>query len=116
TFAPKLAGNRPRIVAEFGARVRLLGDRLRPTRVSLKSARDEGMLELILGSLDAGTQVAFDLEHESWAGIEPRLAAAGTVRVNDLDGVAPFRYVRFRDPPYTDEQLHEWAARLRGVQ
>jgi uncharacterized protein YecE (DUF72 family) len=115
TFAPKLAGNRPRIVAEFGARVRLLGDRLGPTRVSLKSARDEGMLELILGSLDPGTQVAFDLEHDSWDGIEPRLAAAGTVRVNDLDHDAPFRYVRFRDPPYSDEQLRAWAARLGEV-
>jgi len=115
TFAPKLAGNRPRIVAEFGARVRLLGDRLGPTRVSLKSARDEGMLELILGSLDPGAQVAFDLEHKSWDGIEPRLAAAGTVRVNDLDHDAPFRYIRFRDPPYSDEQLQEWATRLREV-
>jgi uncharacterized protein YecE (DUF72 family) len=113
TFAPKLAGNRPRIVAEFGARVRLLGERLGPTRVSLKSARDEGMLELILGSLDPGTRVAFDLEHESWDGIEPRLADAGVVRVNDLEHEAPFRYVRFRDPPYTDEQLREWAGRLR---
>src|SRR5213595_3659967 len=94
TFAPKLAGNRPRIVADFGARVRLLGDRLGPTRVSLKSARDEGMLELILGSLDPGALVAFDLEHESWNGIEPRLSAAGAVRVNDLGHDAPFRYVR----------------------
>src|SRR6478752_8646640 len=68
TFAPKLAGNRPRIVAEFGARVRLLGDRLGPTRVQLISARDEGMLELILGSLDPGALVAFDLEHQSWDG------------------------------------------------
>src|SRR5512132_824089 len=115
TFAPKLAGNRPRIVAEFGARVRLLGERLGPTRVSLKSARDEGMLELILGSLDAGTLVAFDLEHGSWDGIEPRLAEAGAVRVNDLDHEAPFRYVRFRDPPYADEDLEQWAARLREV-
>ena len=113
TFAPKLAGNRPRIVAEFGARVRLLGERLGPTRVSLKSARDEGMLELILGSLDPGMLVAFDLEHESWNGIEPRLAEGGVVRVNDLEHEAPFRYVRFRDPPYTDEQLQEWAVRLR---
>src|SRR5919202_6337410 len=70
TFAPKLAGNRPRIVAEFGARVRLLGERLGPTRVSLKSARDEGMIELILGSLDRDFAVAFDLEHASWDGIE----------------------------------------------
>jgi uncharacterized protein YecE (DUF72 family) len=115
TFAPKLAGNRPRIVAEFASRVRLLGDRLGPTRVQLISQRDEGMVELILGSLDPDFRVAFDLEHESWAGIEPRLAAAGAVRVNDLDHEAPFRYVRFRDPPYVDEQLDQWAARLREV-
>jgi uncharacterized protein YecE (DUF72 family) len=115
TFAPKLAGNRPRIVAEFASRVRMLGDRLGPTRVSLKSARDEGMIELILGSLDPGFRVAFDLEHESWDGIEPRLAEAGTVRVNDLESAAPFRYVRFRDPPYADADLERWAARLREV-
>src|SRR4029453_3324670 len=95
TFAPTLAGNRPRIVAEFAPRVRLLGDRLGPARVSLKSARDEGMIELILGSLDPEFHVAFDLEHESWDGIEPRLAEAGAVRVNDLEHDAPFRYVRF---------------------
>jgi uncharacterized protein YecE (DUF72 family) len=116
TFAPKLAGNRPRIVAEFASRVRLLGDRLGPTRVQLISQRDEGMVELILGSLDPHFRVAFDLEHESWDGIEPRLAAAGAVRVNDLDSDAPFRYVRFRDPPYADEQLQEFAARLRAVE
>src|SRR5881275_503773 len=115
-FAPKLAGNRPRMVAEFGARVRLLGDRLGPVRVQLISARDEGMLELILGSLDPDFLVAFDLEHQSWDGIEPRLAAAGAVRVNDLEHEAPFRYVRFRDPPYSDEDLQQWARRLRGVQ
>ena len=115
TFAPKLAGERPRIVAEFASRVRLLGDRLGPTRVSLKSVRDEGMIELLLGSLDPEFPVAFDLEHESWNGIAPRLAAAGAVRVNDLESEAPFRYVRFRDPPYTDEQLEEFAARLRDV-
>jgi uncharacterized protein YecE (DUF72 family) len=115
TFAPKLAGNRPRIVAEFASRVRLLGDRLGPARVSLKSARDEGMIELILGSLDPEFHVAFDLEHESWDGIEPRLAEAGGVRVNDLEQDAPFRYVRFRDPPYSDEELQEWAERLRQV-
>jgi uncharacterized protein YecE (DUF72 family) len=114
-FAPKLAGNRPRLLAEFAPRVRALGDRLGPTRVQLISARDEGMIELILGSLDPGFLVAFDLEHESWDGIEPRLAEAGAVRVNDLEHDAPFRYVRFRDPPYEDEELQAWAERLRGV-
>jgi uncharacterized protein YecE (DUF72 family) len=74
------------------------------------------MLQLILGSLDPDFPVAFDLEHESWEGIEPRLTAAGAVRVNDLEHEAPFRYVRFRDPPYSDDDLQEWAARLRTVQ
>jgi uncharacterized protein YecE (DUF72 family) len=116
TFAPKLPGNRPRIVSEFASRVRLLGERLGPTRVQLISARDEGMIELILGSLDPDFRVAFDLEHESWEGIEPKLSAAGAVRVNDLDTDAPFRYVRLREPPYTDEELQQWAERLRAVE
>src|SRR5439155_25733571 len=111
-FAPKLAGNRPRLLAEFAPRVRALGDRLGPTRVQLISSRDEGMIELVLGSLDPGFLVAFDLEHESWNGIEPRLAAAGAVRVNDLEHDGPFRYVRFRDPPYEEEELQAWAERL----
>lgn len=114
-FAPKLAGNRPGLLADFGPRVGALGDRLGPIRVSLISARDEGMIELILGSLDPSLQVAFDLAHPSWDGIEPRLAAAGAVRVNDLAHDAPFRYVRFRDPPYDDEALREWAPRLLEV-
>jgi len=114
-FAPKLAGNRPRMVAEFSDRVRRLGDRLGPVRVQLITARDEGMLELLLGSLDPELRLAFDLADPSWDGIEPRLAEAGAVRVNDLETEAPFRYVRFRDPPYADAELEEWAARLREV-
>jgi uncharacterized protein YecE (DUF72 family) len=115
TFAPKLPGNRPRMLAEFAPRVRALGDRLGPIRVQLISARDQGMIELILGSVDADARLAFDLEHETWNGIEPRLAQAGAVRVNDLEHEAAFRYIRFRDPPYTDEELQEWAQRLRDV-
>jgi uncharacterized protein YecE (DUF72 family) len=114
-FAPKLPGNRARMVGEFSDRVLLLGDRLGPVRVQLISARDEGMLELLLGSLDPRLRLAFDLPHESWHGIEPRLAEAGAVRVNDLDHDAPFRYLRFRDPPYSDEQLRAWAERLREI-
>jgi uncharacterized protein YecE (DUF72 family) len=98
-FAPKLPGERPRTVAEFENRVLRLGDRLGPVRVSLKSARDEGMLELLLGSLDPSLRVAFDLEHPSWEGIEPRLSEAGAVRVGDLDHPAPFRYLRRREAP-----------------
>jgi uncharacterized protein YecE (DUF72 family) len=115
TFAPKLPGNRPRTVAEFSERVRSLGGRLGPVRVQLISARDEGMIELLLGSLDPDLRLAFDLADPSWDGIEPRLAEAGAVRVNDLETDAAFRYVRFRDPPYSAEDLAGWAERLRGV-
>ena len=115
TFAPKLAGNRPRLVAEFSARVRVLGDRLGPVRVQLVNPRDEGTLELLLGSLDPDLRLAFDLPDPTWDGIEPRLAGAGAVRVNDLETPTPFRYVRFREPPYTDADLERWAGRLRDV-
>jgi uncharacterized protein YecE (DUF72 family) len=114
-FAPKLAGNRPRVLLEFAERVCGLGDRLGPVRVQLINQRDEGVVELILGSLDPGVRLAFDLEHPSWDGIEARLAAAGAVRVNDLEHPAPFRYVRFRDSPYSDNELQKWAERLRAV-
>jgi uncharacterized protein YecE (DUF72 family) len=114
-FAPKLPGNRARMVGEFSDRVRVLGDRLGPVRVKLVNERDEGMLELLVGSLDPELQLAFDLEHESWDGIEPRLADVGAVRINDLDHDAPFRYIRFRDPPYTDGELEAWSDRLRNL-
>jgi uncharacterized protein YecE (DUF72 family) len=103
------------MVGEFSERVRVLGDRLGPVRVQLINARDDGMIALLLGSLDPELQLAFDLPHPSWDGIEPQLATAGAVRVNDLEHDAPFRYVRFRDPPYTDDELRDWADRLRGI-
>jgi uncharacterized protein YecE (DUF72 family) len=73
------------------------------------------LLELLLGSLDPSLRLAFDLEDASWDGVEPRLAAAGAVRVNDLESEAPFRYVRLREPPYSDEDLRAWADRLRDA-
>jgi uncharacterized protein YecE (DUF72 family) len=98
-FAPKLPGDRLRGLDEFESRVRGLGDRLGPIRISLKKARDEGALELLLGSLDQSLRLAFDLEHPSWDGVEPRLAEAGAVRVDDLEHPAPFRYLRRREAP-----------------
>jgi uncharacterized protein YecE (DUF72 family) len=104
-FAPKLPGHRPNMFEAFDAGARALGDRLGPVRVSLKSVRDDGALELVLGSLGEGLHVAFDLEHPSWDGIEERLGSLGAVRVNDLDHPAPFRYLRRRDAP--DEAFAE---------
>ena len=108
-FAPKLPGNRLRGLDEFAARMRALGDRLGIVRVSMKNARDEGAIELLLGSLDPSLRLAFDLEHPSWDGIEPRLTEADAVRVNDFDHPAPFRYLRRREAP--DEAF---AARIRA--
>lgn len=96
-FAPKLPGVRRLDV--FESRVRALGDRLGPIRISLKSPRDDGAIELLLGSLDPSLRLAFDLEHASWDGIEPRLAEAGAVRVDDVEHPAPFRYLRRREAP-----------------
>lgn len=98
-FAPKLPGARLRGLDLFAGRVLALGDRLGPVRVSVASARDEGVIELLLGSLPPGLRLAFDLEHPSWDGIEARLAEAGAVRVGDLAHPAPFRYLRRREAP-----------------
>jgi len=114
-FAPKLPGHRLRGLDEFAARVRALGDRLGPVRVSMKNARDDGVLELMLGSLDPSLRIAFDLEHPSWDGVEERLAEAGAVRVNDLDHPAPFRYLRLREPPYDEAAIAGLAARIRPL-
>ena len=114
-FAVKLPGNRPQTVAVFEERVRALGDRLGPVRVTLVSPRDDGMIELLLGSLDPGLRLAFDLQHPSWDGIEPRLAQEGAVRVNDVERDAPFRYLRFRDPPYSDDDLRAHAEQVRAL-
>ena len=35
--------------------------------------------------------------------------------VNALDGPARFRYLRFREPPYEDAELQEWAQRIRPL-
>jgi hypothetical protein len=98
-FSPKLPGGRLRSLDVFQSRVRALGDRLGPVRISIKSPRDDGAIELLLGSFDPSLRLAFDLEGETWDGIEPRLADAGAVRVNDTEHAAPFRYLRRRDAP-----------------
>ena len=113
-FAPKLNAYRTSDLATFEERVRRLGDRLGPIRAVVGSKRDEGLLELMLGSLDPTLQIAFDFRHETWDGIETDLPP-NAVRIDDLDAPAPFRYLRFRDPPYDDDALAEWADRIRPL-
>ena len=111
-FAPKLNAYRTSDLATFEERVRRLGDRLGPIRAVVGSKRDEGLLTLLLGSLDPSLQIAFDFRHGSWEGVEGDLPP-NAVRVNDLESAAPFRFLRFRDPPYEDAELAEWADRIR---
>jgi uncharacterized protein YecE (DUF72 family) len=111
-FAPKLNAHRRSDLGTFAERVALLGERLGPIRVLVASARDEGLLTLVLGSFDPSVQLAFDFRHESWDGIDADLPP-NAVRVGSLDGGAQFRYVRLREPPYSDDELEEIAATLR---
>ena len=105
-FAPKLPLFRLDRVVPFVERVSLLRDRLGPIRVAVQSPRDDGLLSYVLGSVDPDVELAFDFRHESWTGVD------GVVRVNDFDA-EPFRYIRMREPPYTDDDLRELASKLR---
>jgi uncharacterized protein YecE (DUF72 family) len=109
-FAPKLALARLDRVPVFLERVSALGDRLGPVRVSVQSPRDEGLLSYVLGSVDPAVELAFDFQHESWAGVG---GGADIVTVNDFES-EPFRYIRLREPPYSEEDLRAVASRVRA--
>lgn len=108
-FAVKASPQALRSFGTFEERVRMLGDRLGPVRVVVESPRDDGLLALLLGSTDL--RLALDLRHESWAGAD----IAPAVRVNDREADAPFRYLRFRTPPYSEEQLAAIAATVEPL-
>jgi uncharacterized protein YecE (DUF72 family) len=109
TFAVKAPPRALRDFATFEERVRRLGDRLGPVRVVVQSPRDDGLLALLLGSTDL--RLALDLRDETWDGVD----VAPAVRTGDWDADAPFRYLRFREPPYSDAQLAAIAARVRPL-
>ena len=106
-FAVKMPVTRLDSVGTFVERVRLLGERLGPLRVVIQSKRDDGLLTFLQGSLPPELEVAYDFRHESWdEGVD------GLVQVNDFDA-EPFRYVRLREPPYSNDDLRALAGRLR---
>ena len=72
----------------------------------------KGFLTLALGSLDPELRIAFDFRHESWVGVE---LPENAVRINDVEAKAPFRYLRFRDPPYTDRAIERIADDIRPL-
>ncbi|MGZ4290713.1 MAG: DUF72 domain-containing protein [Gaiellaceae bacterium] len=105
-FAVKFSLTRLDRVTTFLERVLSLGDRLGPVRIVYEGPRDDGTLSFVQGSLPDDVRVAWDLRDESWAGVE------GVVAVND-PAAEPFRYLRLREPPYTDDELRELAATVR---
>jgi len=109
SFAVKAPPRALRDVATFEERVRRLGDRLGPARVVVESPRDDGLLAFLLGSTDL--RLALDLRDESWDDVD----VAPAVRVNDWDADAPFRYLRFREPPHADDELASLAARIQPL-
>jgi len=56
-----------------------------PIRVQVPSARDDGMLELLLARSIHRSASPSTSSIRSWDGVEERLTAAGAVRVNDLE-------------------------------
>jgi hypothetical protein len=106
-FAVKLSLTRLDRVGTFLERALALGDRLGPVRVVYEGARDEGMLSFVEGSVPEGVRLAWDFRHETWAGVD------GLVCVGDPDA-EPFRYLRLREPPYTDDDLRAFAAIARA--
>jgi uncharacterized protein YecE (DUF72 family) len=105
-FAVKLPLTRLDRVTPFLERVLALGDRLGPVRIVVEAARDDGLLSFVQGSAPPNLELAWDFRHETWAG------TTGLVAVNDPTA-EPFRYIRLREPPYTDADLQEVAASLR---
>jgi uncharacterized protein YecE (DUF72 family) len=105
-FAVKLSLTRLDRVTTFLERTLALGDRLGPVRVVYEGPRDDGTLSFVEGSIPEGVRLAWDFRDNSWA------AVGGIVRVND-PGCAPFRYLRLREPPYSDGELRTFAATIR---
>jgi uncharacterized protein YecE (DUF72 family) len=108
-FAVKMP--HPNRLGAFTERCQALGDKLGPVRIVVQQARDDTFLARLLDSLDPALRWAFDFRHESWADAETDHAAV----VGALDGGAPFRYLRFRDPPYDEPALRGWADLLRPL-
>ena len=101
----------------FVASARVMGDRLGPIRIKVPQIRDDGFLLLLLGSVDPDLRLALDFRHPSWdvPDVTARLDEHGIARVDALEGAAPFRYLRLREPPYDEGALAAWAERLRPL-
>jgi uncharacterized protein YecE (DUF72 family) len=114
-FAVKMPPSALRRLDAFQERVLALGAALGCVRVVVETPRDDGLLALLLGSVDPALRVALDLRDPSWDGIEHLLAEAGAVRVDDWKAATDWRYLRFREPPYDEATLAQLAVRMKPL-
>ncbi len=111
--APRLVFSRPDVVLD---RVQALGDRLGCLRVVVASPRSDALVERLATIASAGgVRVALDARDASWADAAEPLAASGVALVGDWESPLDWRYVRFREPPWNDEELGAVARRLRPL-
>ncbi len=120
-FAVKMSrrithGGRLERLGTFCERMHALGERLGPVLIQFPPTRerDDGLLRFYLDSLDPTLEYAFEFRHPSWE-VAPILDEAGVALVDSLEGAAPFRYLRLREPPYDEAALAAWAERLRPL-
>lgn len=112
-FAVKAPPGIERRLPAVEERIRELGERLGCVRIVVTRQRDEDWLETLARSAHPAVRYALDLRHPSWDGIEPRLAELGWARVDRPCG--RWCYVRFRGPPWSEQELREIAARVRAL-
>jgi len=72
----------------------------------------QGAPQLVGRALGNG---ATEAEREKALKFSGAASEAARTLVGSLEGDAPFRYLRLREPPYDEEVLRAWAERLRPV-
>ena len=98
SFAPKLVVRSAADARRGIPRIALLGDALGPIRVVVTEPFDEATYDAVRETA-SDLPLAFDIRHESWSSV------TGIVRVGD-PLATPFTYLRMRDPPYSESELH----------
>ena len=112
-------------VSDFLDRARTLGDRLGPILFQCPPtlAFDRGTLESFLAYLPPTFRYAMEFRHPSWEEARPVLAEHGVAwcfaetddTPDDAEPVlsTPFAYLRLRKEEYGEDDLSQWAARIR---
>jgi len=105
-----------------------LGKKLGPTLIQLPPflKKDLDRLDTFLELLPDGFRAAFEFRNASWFDDEVYaslrthgqslvIADSGKEELLEVAATAPFAYVRLRKEDYSDDDLHDWMKRLRGL-